>query len=503
MDSRKKPRVEVDTTSMIRMEQTPSKRGDILLMLKKEGLADDVADAIESTSEHDSYLETSFAGKPQMLQSLIGQRKITLKAAEAAVRILYPEEYVAMTEKWGEFFKKFPQYGTITWVGKIEKASQMNSYRTALFAEKPQVLQVIVELTSKAAREAVKILHPNEKFPFDTAGGRGQQIIDGLDTKIAHTYDLDKFHERVESLFKWHKDSEEREKYLAPYFAVVQSSGMGKTKLLTEYKKQQKGIVVKTILCVDAGLTDEQQRLYFDDRMDIPVDGESGIVNTVESFLNRTIGKVVDKCVLLFDEAQGLMKGKDGSNNGNLVFRAIRWWLRMERTQHVVAVFAGTTAKLSNFFPADPPPAGPSRDTQKHYKNFIENESNSESTSLYPPFFQLYTISCLRKVQVKGTASVEPIFPDAAVYGRPLFAYYFFNGKLEQSEILRVIAQRLVLSHNDYPTSLSACYSVLGSRVQMGIVNSFETLSDLVSSGYACLVEFRQSHQKKILLLQE
>jgi hypothetical protein len=54
-------------------------------------------------------------------------------------------------------------------------------------------------------------------------------------TTMTFKFDLDNFSERVNSLFEWYNDK--TKVFMAPYFPVIQSSGMGKTKLLYEYKK--------------------------------------------------------------------------------------------------------------------------------------------------------------------------------------------------------------------------------------------------------------------------
>jgi hypothetical protein len=54
---------------------------------------------------------------------------------------------------------------------------------------------------------------------------------------LLHSFDLDRFKERVFDLFKWHTSAKERSEYMAPYFPLVQSSGMGKTKLLFEFRE--------------------------------------------------------------------------------------------------------------------------------------------------------------------------------------------------------------------------------------------------------------------------
>jgi hypothetical protein len=57
-------------------------------------------------------------------------------------------------------------------------------------------------------------------------------------TDLVHTYDIDSLQAKVESLFKWHNDPNEREIYMAPFFPLVQSNGMGKTKLLYELRNR-------------------------------------------------------------------------------------------------------------------------------------------------------------------------------------------------------------------------------------------------------------------------
>ena len=55
----------------------------------------------------------------------------------------------------------------------------------------------------------------------------------GIDT---HDFDLNHFSKRVYDLFQWYENDNEKKTFMAPYFALVQSSGMGKTKLLFEFK---------------------------------------------------------------------------------------------------------------------------------------------------------------------------------------------------------------------------------------------------------------------------
>jgi len=56
------------------------------------------------------------------------------------------------------------------------------------------------------------------------------------DTTLSHTYDLACLSNRIEELFGWYSEQDPKKKYIGPYLCFVQSSGMGKTKLLFEYR---------------------------------------------------------------------------------------------------------------------------------------------------------------------------------------------------------------------------------------------------------------------------
>ena len=335
--------------------------------------------------------------------------------------------------------------------------------------------------------------------------GRGASILDGLDRELAHECDYRAFFQRIEELRKWHSEKAERDSYLAPYFSLIQSSGMGKTRLFVECRARLGGlkdVCCKTILCTPIPVKSEE---YFDLEIDAKglqtLQGDDKAlqekVNDVVGKLNTLIQHTEEKfIVMLFDEAQGLMVGTDIEGNRSLLFQRIRWLLRERRKKEVVAVFAGTTPNLSNFFPVNPPMAQVSRDPKLFYKNYVEGDSD-KGKKLYDPFFALNTIGCLRKAVAPSTSLTEfsPLglteFERAALYGRPLFAHYQQSGTL-MKEVVGIIQRLLLSSGSDYAEDPAACLSVLGSRVQMGVLDSFEVSTKLVSSGYACLVGFTQ-----------
>ena len=351
------------------------------------------------------------------------------------------------------------------------------------------------KLSRSECETAVKILE-GKSDQSSRSRHRDARITDGLEKDLAHNFDLEAFSAEIENLFGWFTNKRTQQTHVAPYFALVQSSGMGKTKLFTEYRKQcngRKDYVCITILCVKAALDKEKREKYFDKqlRSDANTDDSTHMVCTELDDMIKSYKD--DKIVLLFDEAQGLMHGKQGDNDRNLMFRSIRWWLRQKRKNEVVAVFAGTTARLTNFYPSDIPPQSVSRLPDKDYWNY-SSKSGDKTTKLYPPFFALNTIGCLIKRVDTNDTEDSVTLDTAAQYGRPLFAYYQEQEQLRG--LLPTFCKRLVLSEGDYATQEHACYSVLGSRVQMGVVDSFQVSSKLVSSGYACLVAYSSEEQE-------
>ena len=322
--------------------------------------------------------------------------------------------------------------------------------------------------TLQHAGTALDILEPDlaESTHFSH---RGPDITDGLDTVLVHDLDLKAFEKRIEQLFEWHDQVSVREEFLAPYFALVQLSGMGKTKLFIEFRKLYNGrgqnYVCKTILCLDANLNEQDREKFYDYMLIVDETDAKSIVDAVWAKMDDVVADVkerTEKIVLLFDEAQGLMKGIDPFGKKSLVFRAIRWWLRVKRDKdvaNIVAAFAGMTVALSNFFPPDPPKLGASRKSKFSYANYEQGDADIKK--LYPPFYELNTIACLRQQKPLDKAA-DPGFPHSAIYGRPMFAHYHLEETLDARK-MGEFAKRLVLSRTNYEEHLSSCYSVLGS----------------------------------------
>jgi hypothetical protein len=302
------------------------------------------------------------------------------------------------------------------------------------------------------------------------------------DSTLSHKYDLDCFSEHVNGLFKLYMDGNTRESLVGPYFCFVQSSGMGKTKILWEYKQlSRQNHEVDSFLIVPKsalGNTKKDDTGVFDYLLDLesvvknaakePVSIEItkeekqekvqetavAVAHQIFGLLDQMLIKLkgmrgnalCKKVALLFDESQKLLKEELGYKA--FLFRCVRTWLREKRSPlTIVAVFTGTNSKLTNFlFETDeelnlPSERASSRDFQLPVNETIEYYQNG--AILYPPFYQTTTLgSCLSLLpQIPGLSEY-----DRAVYhGRPLFALMAKENVLEkniQTVLLRMLCSQ-------------------------------------------------------------
>ena len=306
--------------------------------------------------------------------------------------------------------------------------------------------------------------------------------FDIKNSAMLYKRDFNAFIDRVQELFKW-KDSA-KDEYMAPYFPLIQSSGTGKTKLLHECKKMfnsdnQSNVHCELILCHYGEVTHfPWDSDIFSQTLDVKTigttkDDQETLWKKLDGFVKKATTK---KVVLLFDESQNLINNGDG-----FYFRSIRWWLRKERNEHnIVGVFAGTSMSLANYFTEPPQNSYYSRDARATY-----NLGNR----LYAPFFEITTnglVSITNGLEFDKESSTE--FDVAVQYGRPLFARMHLKGDLKDA--LNAILLRM--KGGTYKIELenvSSCFSILGTRLQMGQV-SFDLASKQVASGYAHLTHF-------------
>jgi hypothetical protein len=317
--------------------------------------------------------------------------------------------------------------------------------------------------------------------PDDISIKKDQQVANNalgiIRANLSHDFDVRNLVQRVDNLFKWTDDPTIRKLFLAPYFALIQSSGMGKTKLLYECKKkmdQEPGMVVKLLLsCIGKS---EEEKSEVHEPLVIPTDDPSPkarkeFTDTLDQLVIGAEGK---KVVLLVDEAQHLL----GSDHRGFYFRCFQHWLRLkEKKYKVVAVFAGTALQLSNAF---------EEKQQTHYSRGLPSPHHEEKgIRLYDPFFELTTSGAGKKDVPSGTTE----FRKAIRYGRPLFHEMEKAGLFDERRTLEEIKERLQLCTLPIKQPLS-WLSVLSARVQMGQTTS-AAVSAMVAHGYANLTHFK------------
>ena len=328
-----------------------------------------------------------------------------------------------------------------------------------------------------------------------------------LETKLTHNFDVNALAWRIVHVFETFYNQENKDEYLAPYICFVQSSGMGKTKIIFELKKSyeraKEPITAKLVLCRVPKEGDEgtKEREIFDKFLDC-----SGSASTKKfkehvrewfAILDEVVAGVqTQKIVVLFDEAHYLLhaqKAKESIKDMQaFYFRLIRLWIRKKRpNQQVVAVFTGTTSSLTNFIIKDDLAGDLESDTREHTEENLKDFYKS-GCHLYDPFFTTTTIGCLRfslkpsnqdeYCNLKHDARDE--YWDAVKFGRPLFAVMT---KDELSAFERTAIKRIIKDTKKWEELQQAWVSVLGIRAQMG-QTLFSMASDLVGYSYANLV---------------
>jgi FtsZ-binding cell division protein ZapB len=302
--------------------------------------------------------------------------------------------------------------------------------------------------------------------------------IDG--TPLKQNFDLSRFLKRIDELFQWYSDKDYRNRFMAPYFPLVQSSGTGKTKLLYEAKKSilQQQRCCALIHCVNG---DSQKFDIFDHQLHCPKGANDNtrvkiwerLDQIVNSIRNEDQVKSGQQVVLLFDEAQHLL-GQDGFD-----FRCVRWWMQKIHpfSTQVVAVFTGTSSGLALLY-AEPPKSTTSRDASGEYYKSGE--------ALIEPFYDLCTMGLFGSIsgEKKGKNDYEVAIP----FGRPLFAKMQLHERLND-QVLVSILRRMCLSNSEWTINTASLLSILATRVQMG-QTSLPVASSLVKLGYAHLTFF-------------
>ena len=341
------------------------------------------------------------------------------------------------------------------------------------------------------------------------------------DTALSHKYDVEKFVLQAERVSEWFTtagdDSIVASEYEdAPYFCVVQSSGMGKTKIMYEgckvlrEKNKWYCFTVLPSTLNDAndmanGDVFSRQLLNLEAcaKAQTALDAADAALEYLNTFCDKLVGLANQEdgndtiIFLCFDEAQVYLESqsfKDGDKNvehAAFLFRCIRLWLRQKRAdgRRVIGCFSGTIATLASFRMENDPqlPVLSSRDfTPSKYDLY------HKGNKVFPIFLQTTTMGCLSGRNIEGDKKKTKDTTEyrrAMRQGRPLFEIMEEDGVLTKNEGSVVRRMLLYGLRNDWiagKESLKACLSILGTRVQMG-QTSFPIASDMVGYGYANL----------------
>jgi hypothetical protein len=301
-------------------------------------------------------------------------------------------------------------------------------------------------------------------------------------SKLKSNFELVEFGTRVDGLFEWYGPQQEkvRKTFLSPYFPVVQSSGMGKTKLLYEYKKAVKDKTTCVLIrCLNHLPTSDagSENAVFDEDLVPPLlddrDRRTKMLRKLKEILDTVNpGRVV----FMFDEAQHLLQGS------GVFFRMIRWWIRddVPDNYQMVAVFSGTSSFLLNFFAEIPGPTS-SRNPERLRDGPV-------GKNLFPPFYDLFTIGCYDDDDGKDAATTD--YDRSIYHGRPLFPVMKNNNALTEEAHEAILCKMLLTREsNAWCKDEDAVFSILATRIQMGQV-SVPVTSKMVAVGYAGLSMF-------------
>ena len=253
--------------------------------------------------------------------------------------------------------------------------------------------------------------------------------------------------------------------YVAPYFCMIQSSGMGKTRLLYEYRN----------LTRSQDITDDDKTRWYEAKTILS--GPIELVAAEKGIFDWTFSVSLSAIQI---EA--------------FKFRCIRLWLRQIRTDiRFVAVFTGTSPALENYkihSDTSITPVSDSRWMQSLPRKFYKKGSRT-----FSPFTTFTTIGCQLHVCGNEDNNSQTEYEKAVAYGRPLFSIMQANSDLDRK--LPKILRRMVLQSepNDWMKNRLSCLSILGTRVQMGST-SRAVVSDLVAKGYANLVDLTDDAAK-------
>lgn len=346
-----------------------------------------------------------------------------------------------------------------------------------------------------------------------TATKRKDSRMVAIDYHIAgaplhHRYDLDLFVEKIVHVAHEWKTKKDDKVYVAPYFCFIQSSGMGKTKIMYEFQKSVKDGAISVyqgaISCdlvvsapqslVDSGSgqTVFARQMNFDWKVKNQLDAAAAS-SCVYTYLDETFLSDASELrqnhprqehihVIMFDEAQFLLDTK--FEEEAFFFRCIRVWLRKKRMNAtIVAVFASTSSAFENNNIKSDEDLELKASSRQRLKEFYY----AKGTKTFAPFMSTTTMGVIPLDGADRSSQSE--YEQSIEYGRPLFATMHANCDL--APMIPTILHRILLTDGynitSWRSSEASWLSVLATRVQMGST-SVKLTSKLVARSYANLV---------------
>ena len=153
-------------------------------------------------------------------------------------------------------------------------------------------------------------------------------------------------------LFSWYTNREIQKTYAAPCMPIIQCSGTGKTKLLSDFKRMEMEktnpeYTVLLISCLPKETRPEKTTpSVLDHYCDFRGKGADFLSSNLKSILGAQLIER-SSIILLFDEAQEL--SRDGATH----MHALQRFLRVKRGASCIAFTAGTNHSLASCYPTE------------------------------------------------------------------------------------------------------------------------------------------------------
>ena len=335
------------------------------------------------------------------------------------------------------------------------------------------------------------------------------------ESKLAHNHDLDRFSDHITGLLRCYENCLQGKELVGPFFCFVQSSGMGKTKLLYEYKNTSstRPNPVESFLILpssSAMINVDQEKDIFDFHLDLGTGLEKlkerlpsrieDIEQEQERRARRAAVSIFDRLdqmfrlllkgkqkncetiVLLFDDSQNFLEQEFEYEAFRL--RCVQIWLREIREGRTVfAVFAGTDPKLTHLLLES------DKDLERNNYAATSREWQPPPTYYRKKGFQIYstfcqtttTGSCVHLLEYISHTIGSSDYDRAVCYGRPLFALMAKKGILEKN--LPQVLYRMTRCVQ-WESNRIAWINMLSTRVPLG-ETTVEVVSELVAHSFA------------------